>query len=114
MTPATSPQDLVEHALAASTSDGCVVIVEDSTSANLRWANNTLTTNGAMRGTSVTVIATVGAGEGTAAGVVGRSSVTEASLREVVSAAVATAQECEDPPRPPRERQRPRRTTPRG
>ena len=44
-----------------------------------------------MRGSSVTVIATVGAGEGTAAGVVGRSSVTDDSLREIVSAAIATA-----------------------
>ena len=43
------PQELVEHALAASTADDCVVIVHDTTSANLRWANNTLTTNGVMR-----------------------------------------------------------------
>ena len=89
-----TPQDTIERGLAlaaAEGADGCVVIVAETSSANLRWANNTLTTNGAMRGTSVTVIATVGAGEGTAAGVVGRSSVTEASLREVVSAAVATA-----------------------
>jgi predicted Zn-dependent protease len=89
-----TPQDTIERGLAlaaAEGADGCIVIVAETSSANLRWANNTLTTNGAMRGTSVTVIATVGAGEGTAAGVVGRSSVTEASLREVVSAAVATA-----------------------
>ena len=45
-----SPQSLVEHALAASMADDCVVIVRDSTSANLRWANNTLTTNGVMHG----------------------------------------------------------------
>lgn len=89
-----TPQDTIERGLAlaaAQGADGCVVIVAETSSANLRWANNTLTTNGAMRGSSVTVIATVGAGEGTAAGVVGRSSVTDASLSEVVSAAVATA-----------------------
>ncbi len=89
-----TPQDTVEQSLAlaaAEGADGCVVIVAETSSTNLRWANNTLTTNGAMRGSSVTVIATVGAGEGTAAGVVGRSSVTDASLREIVSAAVATA-----------------------
>ncbi|TDD16173.1 TldD/PmbA family protein [Kribbella turkmenica] len=87
-------QDTVEQGLAlaaAEGADGCVVIVAETSSTNLRWANNTLTTNGAMRGSSVTVIATAGAGEGTAAGVVGRSSVTDASLREIVSAAVATA-----------------------
>jgi len=89
-----TPQDTVERGLAlaaAEGADGCVVIVAETSSTNLRWANNTLTTNGAMRGSSVTVIATVGAGEGTAAGVVGRSSVTDASLREIVAAAIATA-----------------------
>ena len=89
-----TPQDTIERGLAlaaAEGADGCVVIVAETSSTNLRWANNTLTTNGAMRGSSVTVIATVGAGEGTAAGVVGRSSVTDASLREIVSGAVATA-----------------------
>ena len=52
---AASPQELVEHALKTTTSDQCVVIVHDSTSANLRWANNTLTTNGVMHDVSVTV-----------------------------------------------------------
>ena len=45
---------LVEHALPASIADDCVAIVRDSTSANLRWANNTLTTNGVMHGVHVT------------------------------------------------------------
>ena len=53
----TTPQDLVEHALATSTSDQCIAIVHDSSSANLRWANNTLTTNGVMHGIDVTVLA---------------------------------------------------------
>ncbi|ADB32251.1 putative modulator of DNA gyrase [Kribbella flavida DSM 17836] len=89
-----TPQDTVEQALelaAAEGADGCVVIVAETSSANLRWANNTLTTNGAMRGTSVTVIATAGAGEGTAVGIVSRSSVTDRTLRDIVAAAVATA-----------------------
>jgi predicted Zn-dependent protease len=59
---ASTPQSLVEHALASSTSDQCVVVVHDSTSANLRWANNTLTTNGVAHGVSVSVIAFHGAG----------------------------------------------------
>ena len=91
-----TPQDTIERALdlaAREGADGCVVLVTETSSANLRWANNTLTTNGAMRGSSVTVIATVGAGEGTAAGVVGRSSVTDETLREIVSSAVVTARE---------------------
>jgi predicted Zn-dependent protease len=91
-----TPQDSVEQALelaAAAGAEGCVVLVAETSSANLRWANNTLTTNGAMRGSSLTVIATVGSGEGTAAGVVGRSSVTDESLRTVVEAAIAAARE---------------------
>jgi predicted Zn-dependent protease len=91
-----TPQDTIERGLrlaAAEGADGCVVLVAETSSTNLRWANNTLTTNGAMRGSSVTVIATVGSGEGTAAGVIGRSSVTEDSLREIVSAAIATARD---------------------
>jgi predicted Zn-dependent protease len=93
-----TPQDTVEQALelaAAAGAEGCVVLVAETSSANLRWANNTLTTNGAMRGTSVTVIATVGAGEGTAVGVVSRSSVTDTTLRDVVDAAVAAARDSE-------------------
>jgi predicted Zn-dependent protease len=91
-----TPQDTVERALElarAAGAEGCVVLVAETSSANLRWANNSLTTNGVMRGSSLTVIATLGAGEGTAAGVVGRSSTTEESLRGVVEAAVAAARE---------------------
>ena len=52
----TTPQQLVEHALATSTVDDCIAIVRDSTSANLRWANNTVTTNGVMAEVAVTVV----------------------------------------------------------
>ena len=62
------PQGLVEHALATSTSEQCIVIVNDSTSANLRWANNTLTTNGVMHSIDVTVIAFQGAGNASVSG----------------------------------------------
>ncbi|MDP9445136.1 MAG: metallopeptidase TldD-related protein [Actinomycetota bacterium] len=82
-----TPQELVEHALATSSSDGCVALVRTSTSANLRWANNTLTTNGVLHGTSVTVLATHQGSAGTAAGVVTSS----ATSRDQVSAIVAAA-----------------------
>ena len=52
--------EIVERALAASRADGCVVIASESSTVNLRWANNTLTTNGAARDRSVTVISIVG------------------------------------------------------
>ena len=60
MTTAAAGGDLVEQALGLSRADGCIVIVSESSSANLRWANNTLTTNGMMRDRSLTVISVVG------------------------------------------------------
>ncbi|MDQ6935293.1 MAG: metallopeptidase TldD-related protein, partial [Actinomycetota bacterium] len=55
--PGPSPQELVERALECSRSDHCIAVARTSTSANLRWANNTLTTNGVMHGLEVSVIA---------------------------------------------------------
>jgi predicted Zn-dependent protease len=88
---AVSPQELVEHALSTTTSDACVVIVRDSTSANLRWANNTLTTNGVMHDVSVTVVAFSGAGEGTAAGSVSGSAASTEQVTRIVEEADAAA-----------------------
>lgn len=83
----TTPQQLVEHALAASSADDSIVIVRDTSSANLRWANNTLTTNGVMVGVDVTAISFVAAGDGVAVG----TSAGSASTPEQVSALVAAA-----------------------
>ncbi|EFC80339.1 metallopeptidase TldD-related protein [Parafrankia sp. EUN1f] len=52
--------EIVERALALSRADGAIVIASESSTVNLRWANNTLTTNGAARDRSVTVISVVG------------------------------------------------------
>jgi hypothetical protein len=52
--------EVVERVLALSRADGCVVLAEQSSGANLRWAGNTLTTNGETRSRSVTVISVVG------------------------------------------------------
>ncbi len=82
-----NPQDLVEHALASSTSDQCVVIVQDSTGTNLRWANNTVTTNGVMHGVSVTVIAFQGAGNASVSG----SAASAEQVRGLVEQADAAA-----------------------
>lgn len=68
----TEPQALTEAALAASAADGCVVVTEEHSAVNLRWAANSLTTNGQMRSRSMTVIATFERAEGTSAGVVTR------------------------------------------
>lgn len=64
MSTAVSGHEIVERALALSRADGCVVIVGESSSANLRWAGNTLTTNGAGRSRSVAVVSVVGDGAG--------------------------------------------------
>jgi predicted Zn-dependent protease len=68
-----SAQQLVEQALAASTVDGQVTYVVDGSEANLRWASNSLTTNGAMRSRQVVVISFVDGGAGMATGTVARS-----------------------------------------
>jgi predicted Zn-dependent protease len=92
-----TPQETVERALAIAAGitgvDGCVVLADESSSANLRWANNTLTTNGVTRGRRLTVIASVKGADGVAAGVVSRSSVHTADLDDLVRAAVAAAGE---------------------
>ena len=85
------PQHLVEHGLATSTADDCIVTVHDSTSANLRWANNTLTTNGVMHDLTVTVVSFIGAGSGTATGSVTASAATPAQVTRLVEAADAAA-----------------------
>ena len=52
--------EVVERALALSRADGCVVIHDERSSTNLRWAGNTLTTNGAVDGRAVSVISVMG------------------------------------------------------
>ncbi len=68
-----SMQEIVETALAASHADGCVVVGTEHTEANLRWAGNSLTTNGQMRTRSVSVISTFDGSDGTRAGLVTRA-----------------------------------------
>lgn len=86
-----TPQELVERALAASTTDDCLVIVRDSTSANLRWAGNTLTTNGQMTGRSATVVSFVAKDGGIAAGSTSGSATTTDEIDAIVAAADAAA-----------------------
>lgn len=85
------PHEIVERALALSRADGCAVLADEWSSTNLRWANNTLTTNGTARGRELTVVATVAGTAGTACGVVSRSAVTRRELEPLVRAAEAAA-----------------------
>ncbi|GHB46382.1 MULTISPECIES: metallopeptidase TldD-related protein [Streptomyces] len=92
MSPRTNkPHEIVERALELSRADGCVVIADEQSTANLRWAGNALTTNGVTRGRTLTVIATVDGSEGTASGVVSRAAVTADELEPLVRAAEAAA-----------------------
>ncbi|GGP71730.1 metallopeptidase TldD-related protein [Streptomyces calvus] len=87
----TKPHEIVERALELSRADGCVVIADEHSTANLRWAGNALTTNGVTRGRTLTVVATVDGAQGTASGVVSRSAVTADDLEPLVRAAEAAA-----------------------
>ncbi|WMX47717.1 metallopeptidase TldD-related protein [Streptomyces roseicoloratus] len=91
MSRVSKPYEIVERALELSRADGCVVIADEESSANLRWAGNALTTNGVTRGRTLTVVATVDGGKGTASGVVSRSAVTADDLEPLVRAAEAAA-----------------------
>ncbi|MFH8257247.1 metallopeptidase TldD-related protein [Streptomyces roseolus] len=91
MSRVSKPYEIVERALELSRADGCVVIADEESSANLRWAGNALTTNGVTRGRTLTVIATVDGSEGTASGVVSRSAVTAEDLEPLVRAAEEAA-----------------------
>jgi predicted Zn-dependent protease len=86
-----TPQDLVEKALAASTVDDQVTFVVDSSEANLRWAANSLTTNGAMRSRQVVVVSFVDGGAGVAAGTVTRTGTPD--VAELVAASEQAARD---------------------
>ena len=84
-------QELVEHGVAAAGAagaDGCIVLIEETSHADVRFALNTTTTNGVHRARSVTVVAVAGRSAGTArqTGVVGLDGVAE-----MVTAALADA-----------------------
>jgi predicted Zn-dependent protease len=88
-----SPQETVERALAAARAGDCVVIADETSSANLRWAGNTLTTNGVSRSRQLTVVAISRNGQDTRAGVVSRAGVSEEQIEDVVRAAEKAAEE---------------------
>jgi predicted Zn-dependent protease len=88
-----SPQETVERVLAAARCDDCVVIAEETSSANLRWAGNTLTTNGVSRSRQLTVIAVRRRADGAAAGVVSRAGVRPDQVEEVLREAEHAAEQ---------------------
>ncbi|HET7899770.1 MAG TPA: metallopeptidase TldD-related protein [Candidatus Nanopelagicales bacterium] len=87
----TAPHEIVERALAASTTRGCVVLVRSVSVANMRWARTTLTTNGETEATSVTVIALADVEGGVAAGSVTVNAPDDVVLVDAVRRAEARA-----------------------
>jgi predicted Zn-dependent protease len=88
------PQEVVEDALGAAArlgADSCLVLIDETSHADVRFALNTTTTNGVRRDRSVTVIAVVGGAAGAApsVGVARRSGV--ADIEEMAAAALADA-----------------------
>ncbi|MGH3304426.1 MAG: metallopeptidase TldD-related protein, partial [Streptosporangiaceae bacterium] len=88
-----SPQEAVERALAAARCDDCVVIADESSSANLRWAGNSLTTNGVSRSRQLTVVAISRSGDEARAGVVSRAGLRADQIADIVAEAEAAAAE---------------------
>jgi predicted Zn-dependent protease len=86
-----TPQETVERALAASRTDDCIVIAEENSTANLRWAGNTLTTNGVSASRQLTVIAIDRSADGVRAGVMSRAGVRPDQIEDVVRAAEKVA-----------------------
>ncbi|CAM3939028.1 metallopeptidase TldD-related protein [Nocardiopsis rhodophaea] len=80
-------QEIVERALKLSRGDGCMVLVEERSTANLRWAGNSLTTNGVTEGRTVTVIALTEGSHGTSVGVMERSGLRTGAGGEAVPGA---------------------------
>src|ERR1700723_1760364 len=81
-------QSVVEDGLAAASrggADGCIVLVDETSHADVRFALNTTTTNGVRRDRTVTVVVM----RGTSVGVSRRSGVVE--VEQMVSAALTDA-----------------------
>ncbi|MGW0176267.1 metallopeptidase TldD-related protein [Rhodococcus sp. NPDC003322] len=80
-------QELIEKALSLVTVDEAMVIVTDAAETALRWAGNSMTTNGDSRSRTWTVVAIVRDGDRARVGSVTSSSVDPDSIRGVVRAA---------------------------
>ncbi len=83
-------EELVERILAASRADACMAVVEEDSEVEVRFANNTTTTNGMRRQRRVTAISFKASDGGVAAGVDSRSG--NPDVEELVRASEADAE----------------------
>lgn len=87
----TGMAELVERALALSRADNCIVIGSESSTANVRWANNTSTTNGLSTSSWLHVVSVIDQRVGS----LGVTSPTDENLESVVRRSEAA---CEGKP----------------
>jgi predicted Zn-dependent protease len=80
---------VIDQALSVANTAGCLVLVEDSSEAEVRFANNTATTNGTRRDRRVTVVALNDRAGGVATGVARRGGAVDVAA--LVQAAEAEA-----------------------
>ncbi len=83
------PDELTGTALAASKADGCLVLVTETSEATLRWANNTMTTNGHTTARRFSVISVLG----DSVGVVGGTGTDADEVTAVVAASEDAARQ---------------------
>ena len=81
----------IDRALAAAAEAECIVLVDESSEANLRWANNALTTNGQMHDRAITVHVLAEVEGGTAVGSVSGPLTTDTDVEALVRRARASA-----------------------
>ncbi|MEO7617794.1 MAG: metallopeptidase TldD-related protein [Candidatus Saccharibacteria bacterium] len=74
------PQDIISTLLESSKADDCMVILYDQSSANLRWANSSLTTNGTEASRQLIVLSVIDK----AVGMASRSFADATNLLEIV------------------------------
>ena len=84
-------QQVAELALQAATVDETIVIVTDSSDASLRWAGNSMTTNGVSTTRVITVISIVRKGNTSHTGTIRTSDVHPAAIASVVALAEQAA-----------------------
>lgn len=97
--PVWTAPETAERAVELCQADGCLVIVTDESEANIRWANNSLTTDGVTSSRRVTVAATVETDAGTQVGMATQRGDLRNTLHELVEAAedvARTAEPAED------------------
>lgn len=82
------PQEAVERVLKLSKADACVSIGTESTTANVRWANNSSTTNGFADSANLVVISVIGK----SVGMVSRNYFPEDRLESIVRESEAAAE----------------------